>query len=228
MTSSAANTTSFGQHLKLLLISEHLLQDLLSSVFISLACFIFGATPFVTLYIFATLLVGQFSIDISNNYFDRHTDKLSGQKHKVLAEDKVPAKLAIRIALIFLVLSVGMSLFIPAGAGYIHIIALAIAWAYNLGLKKTPLSILCYMVAFSLTPVFVTIVTSKDTTLLVMATFAIFGAVAHFAEAIKDYHYDTKVGNRAFPTIFPLATSKKILTGLVILLLFLSIFSFIL
>ncbi len=205
------------KHLKALFISEHLVQDLLASVFISVGCYLFGASAPTSFYIFIVLLIGQFSIDISNNYFDRHADKISGQKNKVIADGTVPAELAIQTALVLLSSSIALSLFIPQNAGYIHIIALGIAWAYNLGIKKTPYSILCYMIAFSLTPIFIANVTSRDTTLFVIAAFAIFGALSHFIESLKDYDYDKKVGNRAFPTLFPKPTSRKILNVIVVL-----------
>ena len=49
---------------------------------------------------------------------------------------------------------VALALSVPLGPGLVaaHAIALASAWAYNAGLKSTPLSIVPFLVSFGLFP----------------------------------------------------------------------------
>ena len=183
---------------------------MIATVFITTASAVYGAPPNVLVLVFFAILTGQYSIDISNNYFDRILDKKSGRKDKAIANGDIPAGASIRIAVVLLVISIVLSLLLPSYAGFIHIIALIIAWIYNLKLKRTPFSILCYMGAFSIIPLFIAMLTDNNTTIYVMATFAFAGSSAHFVEALKDYDYDKKVSIRPFPSIFDLQLSKKL------------------
>jgi 4-hydroxybenzoate polyprenyltransferase len=87
----------------------------------------------------------------------------------------------------------------PAAAGA-HLLALGSAWAYDLGVKGTALSVLPYVVSFGLLPVFITLAAAdRFPPAWLAAAAALLGAGAHFANAQPDLADDRATGVRGLP-----------------------------
>ena len=85
--------------------------------------------------------------------------------------------------------------------GIAHLAAVALAWSYNLGLKRTVVSPLPYAVAFGLVPVVVAAMlpgAPAPVDVLIIAGVAC-GVAAHFANTVGDAAEDAMTGVRGLP-----------------------------
>ncbi|MHB8510022.1 MAG: UbiA family prenyltransferase [Candidatus Dormibacteria bacterium] len=140
----------------------------------------------------AAILCGQLSVGWANDLVDRGRDAAAGRHTKPLVTGLVnSSQVRVGIAIV-LPLAIALSLFSGVRATIVHAAELALAHAYNLGLKATPLSWLPYAAAFGLLPVFVTLglTPSRYPPLWSVGAAAALGAGAHFVNAIKDLESD--------------------------------------
>ena len=117
-----------------------------------------GLEPWRIAVLGLAILLGQLSVGISNDAIDAARDTRDRPRRQadragrcVVAHGvgrRHPSRLVLALVLSF-VLSWGM--------GFAHLIALASAWAYNAGLKSTPISVLPFIVSFGLLPSLVTL-----------------------------------------------------------------------
>jgi 4-hydroxybenzoate polyprenyltransferase len=85
-------------------------------------------------------------------------------------------------------------------AGSLHLLAVGSAWAYNLRLKSSALSVLPYAVSFGLLPAFITAgLPGRPVLGWLVAAGALLGAGAHFANALPDIDDDLALGVRGLP-----------------------------
>ena len=153
-----------------------------------------------TLAVTAAVLAGQLSIGWMNDYLDRDRDVRSGRPDKpVVAGRLAPATL--RGATMAAALAVvPLSLLSGPAAGGLHLAAVASAWAYNLRLKATALSVLPYVISFGLLPAFVTAgLPGRPVVGWLVAAGALLGAGAHFANVLPDIEDDLATGVRGLP-----------------------------
>ena len=82
-----------------------------------------------------------------------------------------------------------------------HVAAVALAWAYDLGLKSTAYSVVPYTIAFGLLPVFVVLGLPGAPLPPWWAPLAgaLLGAGAHFANTLPDLAADLATGVRGLP-----------------------------
>ena len=104
------------------------------------------------LVIALAILLGQLSIGFSNDWIDAGRDAASGRSDKPVAQGLVPLTLVRRAALSTLVVALAVSIALGPTAAVAHAILIASGWAYNLGLKRTPLSVLPFIVSFWILP----------------------------------------------------------------------------
>jgi 4-hydroxybenzoate polyprenyltransferase len=147
------------------------------------------------------VLCGQVSVGWSNDAIDAPLDRQAGRLDKPIAAGEVQRATVAWCAGVALVLDVPLSLSLGAKAGVAHLVAVAMAWAYNLGLKRTVASPLPYAVSFGLIPVIVAAMLPgspwpQDT--LVIAG-ACCGIAAHFANTVGDTAADELTGVRGLP-----------------------------
>jgi 4-hydroxybenzoate polyprenyltransferase len=104
-------------------------------------------------------------------------------------------------AAVALAACVPLSLLSGWRAALVHLGAVALAWAYNLGLKNTVLSVVPYVVSFGLLPVFVTLGLPGHPLPPAWAVVAaaLLGAGAHFVNTLADLDDDERVGIRGLP-----------------------------
>jgi len=94
---------------------------------------------------------------------------------------------------------VPLSLALGWRAGLAHLVAVASAWAYNLGLKATLLSWLPFALSFGLVPNVITLVRHVAAPWWATAAGALLGVGAHAANVLPDLAQDALTGVRGLP-----------------------------
>jgi 4-hydroxybenzoate polyprenyltransferase len=149
----------------------------------------------------AAVLVGQLSVGWCNDAVDAPLDTAAGRRDKPIATGAIGRHTVGRFASVALVADVPLSLALGWRAGLAHLAAVSLAWAYNLGLKRTVVSPLPYAVAFSLVPVVVAALLpgSPDPVDTLVIAGACCGIAAHFANTVGDATEDAATGVRGLP-----------------------------
>ena len=152
-------------------------------------------------WVFVAVLAGQLSVGWSNDFLDRERDRLAGRLDKPLVRGEVSEGLLWRCAVIALAAAALLSLWSGPAAAAVHVVALASAWSYNLGVKSTVLSPLPYALAFALLPAFVTLGLPAPAwpPWWALAAGACLGAGAHFTNTLPDLADDALTGVRGLP-----------------------------
>jgi 4-hydroxybenzoate polyprenyltransferase len=147
------------------------------------------------------VLCGQVSVGWSNDAIDAPLDRRAGRLDKPIAAGEIQRSTVAWCAGLTLALCVPLSLSLGWKAGLAHLAAVAMAWAYNLGLKRTVASPLPYAVSFGLIPVIVAAMLPgaawpQDT---IIIAGACCGIAAHFANTVSDTAADELTGVRGLP-----------------------------
>jgi 4-hydroxybenzoate polyprenyltransferase len=144
------------------------------------------------------VLMSQFSISSLNDWADRDLDAAAGRWRPVALRRILPG-VALGLALLFAICAIPGALAFGATASLFFFLGLAAGWAYDLGLKRTPLSFLPFAVAFPLLPVWVGLVAGRG--LPGLLTFFLVGAplaiAIHLADSIPDLGSDAASGVRS-------------------------------
>ncbi len=172
-----------------------------------------------SLWVALAVLVGQLSVGWSNDALDATRDRAAARTTKPIVAGEVSRRLVALCALAALVLCVPLSLASGWRAATVHLVAVALAWAYNLGLKATWASVIPYALAFALLPAFVTLglAGSPWPKPVVMLVAGLLGVGAHFLNTIADADDDALTGVRGLPQRLGPAVSLRV--GVVILAL---------
>ena len=167
------------------------------------------------LLVAAAVLTGQLSIGWLNDVVDAHRDRAVGRADKPVATGAVSARTVAVATAVAAVACVPLSLASGIAAGVVHLVAVAAGWAYDLGMKSTPLSVLPYVVCFGLLPVFVVLglPPGPGGALPVPPWWlpvagALLGAGAHFANVLPDLDDDAATGVRGLPHVLGAARSR--------------------
>ncbi|HVM19733.1 MAG TPA: UbiA family prenyltransferase [Egibacteraceae bacterium] len=152
-------------------------------------------------WVAAAVFAGQLSVGWSNDWLDRERDRTAARTDKPLVRGDVPDALVGRGAVVAVVAAVALSLLSGLAATGVHAVALAMAWSYNLVLKRTVASPLPYAIAFALLPPFVTLGLQPPVwpPAWAVAAGALLGAGAHFANTLPDLAVDERTGVRGLP-----------------------------
>lgn len=144
---------------------------------------------------------GQLSVGWCNDYVDRDRDLLAGRRDKPVARGEVSPGSVRAAAAIALTAVPLLSLLSGWRAAIVHCVAVGLAWAYDLGLKATALSVVPYAIAFGLLPIFVVLGLPGAPLPPWWAPLAgaLLGAGAHFANALPDLADDIATGVRGLP-----------------------------
>jgi 4-hydroxybenzoate polyprenyltransferase len=148
-----------------------------------------------------TVLAGQFSVGWSNDAIDARRDAAIGRRDKPAATGLVSVAALWVAAGLALLTSLAASATLGPAAALVNVAMLAIAWAYNLGLKATALSPLPYLAAFGLLTVFVaaTLPGHPLPRWLVAVAAGLLGAGAHFVNVLPDLAADRATGVAGLP-----------------------------
>jgi 4-hydroxybenzoate polyprenyltransferase len=165
------------------------------------------------------VLAGQLSTGWSNDWLDAGRDLAVGRTDKPIVSGDVSVATVRSAACTALVLAVPLSLLSGWRAAVVHLVAIASAWAYNLGLKATVASPLPYAVSFGLLPAFVTLGLPAHPwpRPAIMVATALLGVGAHFVNTLADREDDARSGIAGLPQ--RLTARAALLTGVSLLAL---------
>lgn len=160
-----------------------------------------GLRPGTAALFGCAVLTGQLSVGWSNDRVDAGRDVAAARSDKPVAAGLVPARLVGVAAVVALACCVVASLALGLLPGVLHLVAVASAWAYNLGLKATVASPLPYALSFGL---LVAAATTSGTPpawpgVGVVLAAALLGVGAHFANTVGDTESDRLTGVRGLP-----------------------------
>ncbi|WP_199035447.1 UbiA family prenyltransferase [Glycomyces salinus] len=166
----------------------------------------------------AAVLAGQLSVGWLNDLVDAPRDAQVGRPGKPVAAGEIgpgPVRVAVAAAA---VAAVVLSLLSGLAAGGAHVIALVFAWAYDLGVKATALSVLPYAVSFGLLTAFVSLGAPGGAfpPIWLFAAGAALGCGAHFANVLPDLDDDAATGVRGLPHRLGPNASQLIAAALVL------------
>jgi 4-hydroxybenzoate polyprenyltransferase len=164
------------------------------------------------------VLSGQASVGWSNDWVDAPIDVARRRTDKPIAQGLVSRQVVGVGALVALTLCVPASLLLGWRAGMAHLVAVAAAWSYNLGLKRSLLSPFPYVLAFGLVPVVVSQALPghpRPPWGLVVAS-ALLGLSAHLTNAVEDLDHDAATGVRGMPQRLGVRASTALSTAAVV------------
>lgn len=170
-----------------------------------------------TVCVGAAVLAGQLSVGWCNDYVDRDRDRRSGRTDKPIVRGTVAAPVVGAAAVIALAACVPLSLASGWRAALAHLAGVAAAWAYDLGLKATPLSPVPYAVGFGLLPAFVVLGLPGHPAppAWLVAAGVTLGVGAHFANVLPDLRADRQTGIVGLPHRIG-ATGSRATAGLLL------------
>lgn len=149
----------------------------------------------------AAVLAGQLCVGWVNDLVDRDLDRASARTDKPVAAGRVGVRDVAVAATAAGVACVPLSLALGPVPGACHLIAVAAALAYDVGLKRTVWSWVPYAVGFGLLPVVVWLVSpaAEMPPAWMVAAGAALGVGAHGANVLPDHARDRAAGVRGLP-----------------------------
>lgn len=152
-------------------------------------------------WVMLAVLSGQLSVGWSNDYLDRERDARSNRIDKPIVAQQITASLVGSCAVVALIICIPLSMFSGWRAGVVHLVAVSMAWIYNIKLKSTIVSALPYLVAFGLLPAFVTLGLGDHPwpQLWAMVAASLLGLGAHFVNVLPDFEADLTTGVIGLP-----------------------------
>ncbi len=149
------------------------------------------------------VLLGQFSVGLSNDWLDADRDRAAGRADKPVAAGDVGRAMVRNTAIITGIAGLALTLMVGLAATAAHAIFMAAGWAYNLGLKKSAASVLPYLVGFGALPAVVTLAREFPAfpAWWAVGAGAALGVAAHFANVLPDLADDQMTGVAGLPHI---------------------------
>jgi 4-hydroxybenzoate polyprenyltransferase len=160
-----------------------------------------GRSAWGVVAVVAAVGAGQLSVGWSNDYLDRDRDRVTGRGDKPVAAGALPAREVAAAALLAAAACIPLSFLSGLWPGVAHLVAVAAAWAYNLGVKSTVASAVPYAVAFALLAAFVVggLPTHPLAPWWLLVAGGLLGTGAHFANVLPDLAADERTGVRGLP-----------------------------
>ncbi|MFN0025880.1 MAG: UbiA family prenyltransferase [Acidimicrobiales bacterium] len=144
---------------------------------------------------------GQLAVGWSNDFIDRFRDRAAGRCDKPIVTGEVSGRAVRNAAVVATMACVPLSFLSGWRAGGLHLVAVAIAFAYNVKLKCTVASPIPYAVAFGMVPAFVTLGMAGHPwpPLWAVGAAASLGCGAHFINTLNDIEEDRRLGVNGLP-----------------------------
>jgi 4-hydroxybenzoate polyprenyltransferase len=154
----------------------------------------------VVLVCFA-VLAGQASIGWSNDWLDADRDRAVGRADKPVVQGAVDPTVLRAAALIAVAVAVVLSVLLGVVPGVLLLVLVASGWAYNAGLKRTPLSVVPYLTGFGALPAGVVAAApgTPIATWWLVTAGALLGGAAHLVNVAPDLEDDLATGIRGLP-----------------------------
>lgn len=162
-----------------------------------------GYSPARLVLLGAVVLTGQLSIGWSNDWIDARRDSSVGRTDKPVAQGLITSAQVRTAALVAAGLTVVLGLMLGPWAALANAVAVGVGWAYNAGLKATPLSAVPYLVSFGLLPAIATLGQREPEPVAVWVILvgALLGTAAHFTNVLPDLEDDRATGVRGLPQL---------------------------
>ena len=148
-------------------------------------------------WIAAIMLLVQFSVSALNEWADQDLDARSGRLRPIPL-GLLSSRSAVVVAALGAAAAIALSLFSGFGllAFLLVLLGVACGWAYDLKLKRTPLSFLPFAVAFPLVPIWVAMIAGRPLEALgpVLLGGIPLAVSIHLADAIPDRAPDRAAG----------------------------------
>ncbi|WP_329165164.1 UbiA family prenyltransferase [Streptomyces sp. NBC_01717] len=198
---AAARAGGLGRGALALLLSAHPAPALAVTALITALGVAAGRDAFGSCLVALAVLTGQLSVGWSNDRIDLARDTAAHRRDKPLVAGEVQMRSVSVAACAALALCAPLSLANGAAAGGAHLIGVAAAWSYNLGVKRTRWSWLPYALAFGLLPAFLTLALPGHPwpAAWVVTAGALLGVGAHFTNVLPDIDTDLTAGVRGLP-----------------------------
>jgi 4-hydroxybenzoate polyprenyltransferase len=147
------------------------------------------------------MLAGQLSIGWSNDWIDADRDSAVNRRDKPIASGRVSPAAVRNAAIIAATAALPLSIALGPLAALANVVGIASGWSYNALLKRTLASALPYLVTFGTLPLLVTLSSSqpRPASWWAIATGALLGLGAHFANVLPDLDDDARTGVRGLP-----------------------------
>ncbi len=162
-----------------------------------------GLDPFRLVVLGISMLAGQLSVGLSNDWIDAERDAAVGRTDKPIVQGLISAVEVRNAALISAGLMVVLA--IPLGwmAELVLLVAVGAAWLYNAWLKKSVFSIVPYLFGFGALPAIATLSRPAPAAaaLWALGVGALRGAAGHFANTLPDLEGDAATGVRGLPQV---------------------------
>jgi 4-hydroxybenzoate polyprenyltransferase len=174
-----------------------------------------GLEPWRVAVLGLAVLLNQVSVGLSNDWIDADRDRAVGRADKPVAQGRIGATTVRNTAFITAALSIALTVPLGWPATIAHTVFIGSAWAYNLGLKRTPFSVAPYVLSFGLLPLIVTLslpVPSAASPWAMLAG-ALLGVSAHFANVLPDLEDDAATGVRGLPHRLGKRASGLVIAG---------------
>lgn len=174
------------------------------SVAVAAMCIALGITTLDAVRVVVlglAVLLGQFSVGLSNDWLDADRDRQVGRDDKPVSTGALSTSLARNSAFVMALLGLSLSALLSWQAALAHLLFIAAGWSYNVGLKKTAISVVPYLVGFGALPAVVTFarVPPVAPAWWAIAAGATLGVAAHFANALPDFEDDRATGIIGLP-----------------------------
>lgn len=174
-----------------------------------------GLAPWQLVALGVAFLLGQASVGLSNDWIDADRDRAVGRTDKPIAAGQLSDTAARNAAVVTAAAAIALTLPLGWAATVAHTVFIGSAWAYNLGMKSTSLSVVPYIVSFGLLPLIVTLSRSEPALASPWAILAgaSLGVSAHFANVLPDLDDDRATGVRGLPHRFGPRSSGLVIAG---------------
>jgi 4-hydroxybenzoate polyprenyltransferase len=177
-----------------------------------------GLDPFRLVVLGISMLAGQLSVGLSNDWIDAERDAAVGRTDKPIALGLINRRAVRNAALVCAGLVIVLALPLGWAAEVVLGIAVGAAWLYNAWLKKTVFSLIPYLIGFGALPAIATLSRPVPAApaLWSLGVGALLGAAGHFANTLPDLDDDATTGVRGLPQVLGRRWSSA-LTYLVLL-----------
>lgn len=149
----------------------------------------------------AAVLAGQLSVGWSNDAVDARRDAAVARSDKPIARGEIGVRAVWTAAALAVVAALLLSALLGVLMLAVHAIAIASAWAYNVGLKRTAVSVVPFVVSFGLFPSLATLSAEPPQFAAPWAWVAgaALGIAVHLTNVLPDLDDDAATGVRGLP-----------------------------
>lgn len=177
------------------------------SIAVAAICVVLGISAHLEIWRVAVIglgvLLGQFSVGLSNDWIDAERDRRTGRLDKPVARGEIGARTVRNAAVTTGLAGLAITLLVGLPATGAHALFIVAGWSYNLGLKNSPASVVPYVVGFGVLPAVVTLALRAPAlpAWWAVCAGATLGIAAHFANALPDIADDRATGIVGLPHI---------------------------